>query len=535
MNFYQLVGIFWTNQTVMPKTPSTKLFHLIKSLSGPEKRYFKLFATGNRTDKTSKYLQLFDAVDAQEVYDDDALREIVYEGQTIQSRKFSELKAYLYDLILKSLQGYDEKSSIDFRLKNLLQSVRVLYKRSHYEDGKELLQKVKKLAYQYESYSHILEILNWEKQMAYTQRDITFLDSELERIDSEEKACLEQLRNLSVYRNIFFKIFIAIRKDAILRSEEQRENLQQIINHSLLEKVENARSHRAKVLYYRIFGLYYYATLDYQQFYEYSKTIIALMESQKHFLKEDVSSYIGALSNYSLSCGLLGRYDEVEQCLEKFQGIVPNTRDDEQTIYTEYYGKKFALCISTGEFSKGVEVVQQHLKESKKFDKSSFQRSRFYFQYFYVYFGIGDYDKALEYLNKWLNLPRSIERQDLQSLARILNLLIHFEMGNNILLDYLFRSTYRFLRKRNRIHGFEKSVLDFIRETNRVHSARELRAAFIELKNEFIRLSGNPSEKIMLQYFDFVVWLDSKINGQTFAEAMKAKYEAQQSSQRNLE
>ena len=73
----------------MPKTPSHKLFNLVKSLSGSEKRYFKLFVNKNQTGKDNKYILLFDALDTQENYDDEALREIVYPNQTIQSRKFS--------------------------------------------------------------------------------------------------------------------------------------------------------------------------------------------------------------------------------------------------------------------------------------------------------------------------------------------------------------------------------------------------------------------------------------------------------------
>ncbi|MFT5763175.1 MAG: hypothetical protein ACI8X3_000594, partial [Saprospiraceae bacterium] len=136
----------------MPKTPSLKLYNLIKSLSGSEKRYFKLFATGNRADKSSKYLVLFEAIDNQESFDDEELKKIVYQGEQIFSRKYSELKAYLYDLVLAGLRGYDEKSSIDFKIKGMLQSIRVLYKRSHYQDCRELLPKIKKLAYKYESF-----------------------------------------------------------------------------------------------------------------------------------------------------------------------------------------------------------------------------------------------------------------------------------------------------------------------------------------------------------------------------------------------
>ena len=508
----------------MPKTPSTKLFNLIKSLSGSEKRYFKLFASNAKADKTNKYLLLFDAIDAQETFDDEKLKESVYAGEAIQSRKYSELKAYLYDLILKSLHGYDEKSSIDFKIKGLLHSVRVLYKRSHYDDCKEILLKVKKLAYLYESFANILEVLNWEKQIAYAQMDIPFLDSDLDRIDEEERQCLERLSNLSGYKNVFYKVLVNIRKNALLRSEEQRKLLKKVIENPLLQNVELAQSHKAKTLYYRTLSLYYYAILDHEKFYNSSKQVIEEMESRPLLLKEDVSEYISALSNFTLSCGFLEKYEEVKQTLDKLLKINTNTLDDELKVHMEYYSKYFSLYTFTGEFEKGLKILEKHLEGLKKFDEKSFQKGRFYFHYFYIYFGLGDFDKALDYLNQWLNLPRSIERQDLQSLARILNLIVHFEMVNTLLLEYLFRSTYRFLRKRNRMYDFEKRVLTFIKDSSKIHSSRELREAFTKLKNDFEELSKIPSEKVMFQYFDFIAWLESKTSNESFSAVVKRRY-----------
>ena len=144
--------------------------------------------------------------------------------------------------------------------------------------------------------------------------------------------------------------------------------------------------------------------------------------------------------------------------------IKAKTIDDEFRIFKHYNTLNFRLCITTGEFEEGHRALEQHLKDVKKFGSHADERGAFYFQYFYIYFGMGDYEKALIYLNQWLSLPRSVEREDLQSLARILNLIIHYEMDNAILLEYLFRSTYRFLKKRNRAFEFERSVLTFIQK-----------------------------------------------------------------------
>ena len=130
-------------------------------------------------------------------------------------------------------------------------------------------------------------------------------------------------------------------------------------------------------------------------------------------------------------------------------------------------------------------ALTQHLKDIKRFGAHADERGTFYFQYFYIYFGMGDYEKALVYLNQWLSLPRSVEREDLQSLARILNLIIHYEMDNSILLEYLSRSTYRFLKKRNRAFEFERSVLNFIQKTSKIQRKAEFKKAFQNLKTDF--------------------------------------------------
>lgn len=504
----------------MPKIPSNKLFRLIKSLSGSEKRYFKLFVHEDGR-KSNKYIQLFDAIETQEEFDDGVLKKIIYKGEAIQSRKYSELKAYLYDLILKSLQAFDEKLEVDFRIKQLLNSVRVLYRRSLFADCLDLLKKTKKLAYRYEKFNAILEILDWEKQVAYTQTNIDFLDEELPRIEMEEKEILGRLSNLKTYRHLFLQLLVSLRKDSFLRSEEQRARQKLLKENILIKDISQASSHRAKIFYYRFLSAYHYSLLEFDQFYELGKQLLILMESQPHILEEEKSEYISALSNFALSCNMLGRYEELEKCLEKFQLIDPSTRDDHVKIHRQYYTLKFRLCINTGAFEEGLKALNSHLKEVKKFDTTIFEKGDLYFQYFYIYFGNKDYDKALECLNKWLNLPKTVERKDLYSLARILNLIVHYEMGNSILLNSLIRSTQRFLSKENKLFELERHIVGHIRDANKVIGQVEEKQVFLNLKQALKPLTKIPSERAMLKLFDIEAWLDSKIQSKPFAEIVQ--------------
>lgn len=507
----------------MPKTPSIRVYSLIKSMTAAEKRYFKVFIGSSEGD--NKYRRLFDAIDLQPVFDDEALAQAVYPGESIESRKYSELKGYLYQLILKSLQSYDEHTSIDYQLKRQLQSIRVLFKRARYEDCRSIILKTKKLAYQYEDFTSVVELLNWEKQVAYAEMDVAFFDNQLVRIDEEEKTCLRLLSNLSDYRNIFFKLYISIRTQNFLRNEDKIAYLKGMIQQPLLQEAGQAQSHLAQVLYYRIYTLYYYSLLDIGQFYYSGRQLLEVMESKPLLLQEDTSSYISALSNFTLSCGLLDKYAEVNACLQKFKGIKPKTLDDEIKIHRSYYTYLFGLCIYTGDFEAGVLALQQHFEESQKLDSQLFETSSFYFQYFYIYFGAKDYDKALLYLNRWLGLPKSIDRQDMQSLAKIINLMLHYELGNYMLLEYLLRSTYRYLQQRERLLEFERRILVFIRASQKFKTTKELKQGFSQLREGLIELSSIPSEEAMLRYFDIIAWLESKITDRDFATVVQQNYQ----------
>ena len=369
----------------MAKTPSSKLFDLVKSLTGSEKRYFKIFVS-SKEKGNNKYSQLFDAIDQQLSFNDEALRQTIYGQEKIETRKYSELKSYLYELILKSLQSYDEKSSIDYKLKNMLLGVRTLFKRSHFEDCKSILKKTKKIAIEYEDFNTLIEILNWEKKIAYTKTDIAFLDKELDRISDHEKETLYKLNNISAYRSIFFKILVSLRKD-VSRSEKQKTALSKLMNDPLMENEEKPISHIARILFYRIKSIYYFSSSKFHDFYESSNQLLAIMESRAFLFNEDVSEYISALNNHVVSCGVLGKYGEVGKTLDKLITVKPLTQDDSVKIQRQYYMNKFRLCITTGEFKEGLKELKKHLKEIKKTDQNLYNKNSFYLQYFCIYFG----------------------------------------------------------------------------------------------------------------------------------------------------
>lgn len=503
----------------MAKTPSNRLFLLIKSLSGAEKRYFHI-ATQKDTD--SKYVQLFAAIDAQQTFDEAALQLAIYGKQPVTGKKYSELKAYLYDALLKHLSDFDAHTGVDYTLKGMLLGIQSLFKRRMMDDCKYQLRRAKKLAILHEQFAVILELSAWEKQVTYAEADIDYFDQHLARIQAEEAACLAQWENLKAYENLFYELYVLMRKNTI-KTEAGRRQIEAWLVYPLLVDESACRSFKARVLYYRIHAILRHQLRDMDAFYQYSKQLIDILESRPLLLRDDTAHYIAALSNYATSCGYSGRYDELRDCLRKLQKVVPVTLDDTLKIHRQYYTNFFSLCINTGRFTEGLAAVQQHLAASETFDQHLFERSSFYFQYFYLYFGVGDFSSALTHLNAWLDLPRSVEQQDLQSLARLLNLLVHFELGNTLVVDSLLRSTHRKLSKAGQLNAFEQFFVQTLRQANQAPNTREQRLRFAQGLIRLRELDLQPSDRAILRFFDFESWLEAKATRASFEQVVQRK------------
>jgi len=495
----------------MSKKHSDKLFKLVKSLSTAEKRYFKVVAN-KKGDASNKYILLFDAIDAQEEFDDLVLMQKVYKDEEIKSRKYSELKGYLFDVILKTLQSYDERSSVFNRIANLMANVDVLFKRGHMQLCREELRKAKKLALLYEEYTTLYEILKWEKWIAHTLIDVDFLHSELGRIAEEEEMYLEQLNLLSKYRNLFLELYLKIKSGGKL------EDVKHISDNELVKK-EKFSSHRTHVICFRTKALLAYIQQKGEAFHNYSKELVTIMESKPHFLKVEVSEYISALHNYCVSCYSNKDYDEMYIANEKINKIVPLNMDDRIKIYRQYKQIFFSWCIRTGEFAKAKDNLEEHFQKISTFKTTTFDDHQFYFFYAYIHFGNGDYDTALYHLNNWLNLPNTIDNPNLQMLARVFNLILHFELGNTILLESLIKSTYRFMKKGNRLQEVERAFLSFINSVIKAQGKKAQLECFQKFKNQLELISDTNEARI--SSFDLMAWIDSKFLNMDFAEIVK--------------
>src|SRR6476659_4264547 len=97
----------------MPNRSTDALFQLIKSLEKSEKRNFKLYVKRNSGNEDLKIVQLFDALDKMDEYDEEQL---LKKNKSLSKQQLSNMKAHLYRKVLSSLRLIKDAENIDLQL-----------------------------------------------------------------------------------------------------------------------------------------------------------------------------------------------------------------------------------------------------------------------------------------------------------------------------------------------------------------------------------------------------------------------------------
>jgi hypothetical protein len=507
--------------------PSTELFKLIKSLSKSEKRFFKLMSALQDGDKN--YLKIFDFIDSRASYSEEDLKDF-FRDETFIKHLPSE-KNHLYKLILKSLRLFHGEESISSVLKQEIKNVEVLFNRALLKECEKFLVRAKILAQQHEEFYYWFELISWEKKLlenAYESGDFT---KSIEKLIEEEEYVISRLRNLAEYQMIYSKIDLVFRSGGFTRTENEIKVVDDIADYHLIKGQNTALSIRASSMCYYIKGLCAASKRDYNQsFIFFNKTREILDKNE--FIKIDLGQrYVMTLSHL-LRCYIENKnFDKASQLihdLRSLEGLKGFTSTEiSLKIFTRSSVLELMLFHSIGEFKKSVLLLPEIERKQKIFGDKVSKEQEVLLTYYKAYncFGSGDYKKALFYLNNILNDNEQKLRQDIYSFSRIFNLILHYELGNIDLLDYLIKSAGRYFSKNDRLNTIELTFIKYFRKLSRAIENSERLLIFEMLKQELDELFLDEKQKVVLEYFNIGAWLTSKIYKITFSEAIKSELE----------
>lgn len=500
----------------MANKVSSHLYDLIYSLSSSERRYFKLYVANHIGKQNDLSLKLFDLIARNEGTPIEKI-----EKRIKFTNHPSRLKNYLYDLILKSLEAYHSKNSISIKIRKLINQIENLYNKALYEQCIVLAKKTLKEAEKIDNQNFKIDILDWHLN-ALRQLEHKNIDLLEKQLYAKQTEAINKLKLEKEYRKLSQAIFKLTKQSGTFRSQENKDQLNEMIDNPFLSDYSMATSYSSKSEFNNIFASYYSYFDDTKKVKHYTKQNLLLYEDFPARKELNQYNYITLLNNYSLSCSSIGEFEKADYYFSKMENIVPITNQVEVKIFEYLSANRLDLYLRSGELNKALILTGKIETDLSKFGLrvSILFKTVMYSNLCYLFFAIGQYRNALKYNNLIINSDNDSFRSDIFRFARIMNLLIHYEMGDKLSINYFYDATERYLNKNNKIYVFETWFMQFFKALLKLDNT-DNKLFFKDKEQELLAILLDKNERIVISHFNILAWLRTKIDNIPFEDAIK--------------
>lgn len=502
------------------------LFNLIKSLTKTEKRHFRLFVNRSGNTDDVKFIKLFDAMESMTLYDDHAILKKV---PAIKKVQFSNQKAHLYKQVLSSLRHYHSGQNIDIQLRESLDHAKILYNKGLYKQALKVLDKSKGLAKESKYYTIGLEIMEFEKliESQYITRSI---DTRAEELTAEVDETTQIIASINKLSNLALNLYGLYLRNGHAKSEADIQEVQKYFeSHMPMLEIEALDFYEQ--LYYHQCHVWFNTIIqNFPNCYKHANYWIDLFKNCPKMARKEPIQFIKGYHNLLSALFHLQHYSRFCQVLSELEALQHN-EDIVKDLNTEVLVFKFLFSsrankhFMEGSFDEGVKLIPELLNKLEEYSsKIDPERSLlFYYKIATLYFGSGDNHKAIYYLNKIVTFKELNLREDIHCFARILNLIAHFDAGEDHQLEYQIKSTFQFIGKMNDQHAVQKEIFQFLRKAGKINP-NELKNEFQLLHDRILVYQEDIYERRPFLYLDILSWLKSKIENRPVQQIMQEKF-----------
>ncbi len=501
------------------------LFQLVHSLEKAEKRNFKLYIKRSSSNEDLKIIELFDALDKLDEYDETLLLKKL---SSIKKPQLSNTKVHLYKQLLASLRLLKSTDSIDMQLNEQLDYARILYNKGLYQQSLKILEKAKEIAREHYKYNFLTQVISWEKKIetlhitGSMQDKGTILASEAVEVNTR----VDMVARMS---NLALQLYSFYIKNGHARNEKDEVGVTTFFNKNMPENATIQTGFYERLYLYQSYCWYAFIRQDFLMYYRHAQKWNNIFNEQPLMIKVETGYYIKGLHNLLNAHFDLRNFRGFEITLKEFKEFAATplaNRHDNHRIQTFIYINSATINqhFMLGTFAEGLKLVPELEAKLKEYDLYLDNHRILVFNYKIanLYFGSGNYDKAVDYLQKIINDNIDL-RIDLQCYSRLLHLMAHYELGNFEIIDSLVKSVYRYMAKMGNLTVVEEIMFKFLRNSflqPRSKIKQELENFLYSIKT----LEKNRFQTRTFAYLDIISWVESKVYQKPLSEIIENKY-----------
>lgn len=503
---------------------SDTLFQLVHSLEKAEKRHFKLYIKRSSSKEDLKIIQLFDALDKMHEYDEQVLLKKLTDNS---KTKLANLKTHLYRELLASLRLLKTGENVDLQLSEHLDNARLLYNKGLKQQSLRIIERAKEVARANQKMNTLVQLISLEKkiEILHITRSTTDKTEKMAEEGLEISSHIDRVTRLSNLALLLYRWYVI---NGHARNEEDEKDIKVFFKDYLPKDLTRVNGFYEELYLYQSYCWYAFIRQDFLMYYRYAQKWVDLYEAHPFLKTVETGHYIKGMHTLLNAHFDLRNFQKFDLALKQFEDYSKtheaNMHDNFRTHTSIYInGARINGHLMKGTFKEGLKLVEEIEERLNEYSLFVDQHRILVFNYKIasLYFGSGDYEKALDYLQRIINGPMNL-RIDLQCYARLMHMICHYELGNYEILDSLAKSVHRFMAKMKNLTVVEEAMFRFLK--NSYKSPEQIREALKKFLEQIKHLEKSRFETRSFAYLDIISWLESKVHHKTMSEIIYGKY-----------
>lgn len=443
----------------------SELYLLISGMTSAERRHFRVFAKASSGHEPSQHARLFDLLESIPKVNESELIERIRKAGL--SPNLATLIPRLNGQVLTCLVQLKSSKSVDAQLYHLLAEIEVLYSKQMMAQVKRWIRRGKGWARKYSRAQTELEILQWERKVV-AQENRKDLARDLGALREEEIQLVEWVQLQRELSHLQSEVRMLARQGLSPKIPAEYAMIQACYQPELLERGQNSGDQLCLVYAGNIMGIYHVLCRNHQLALKSYLPLIDFWESNPVWFEDQPELSLMIFNNFHLASMYASRdMERLEHFFSLLHGY--NFKDPNHRFLFQRttFQAEFITYMNTGRREKTAELVDR-LRiwmegMGKKLNPS--QRLTFLYNILVFQFLVGNWRAANRVVIEILNLSARQFRQDIQDCARVMQIVLHFELGNEDLCENLVRNHGNFFR---RARGSETPHAEFAKGMGKV-------------------------------------------------------------------
>ena len=403
-------------------------------------------------------------------------------------------------------------------------SIEILFHKGLYHEALKLVAKAEDLARECENFQLMIDILTWKKRCSGYSLGL----KKAAEVNLEIDQCILLLNNFKRITDLYYESNLIQADNEKYSKSEVLKKLQKILNEPELKNEKNALSFSAKIFYYLIYSNYYYSIDDKQKEYNHLQKLVDILNQSKTYAIENPLDYV-SIYNRLLSIKKFfpkSTFFEDIKVLQEFPKKI-NIRKEviAERVFIHANTHELEYYLINNDFQAALNKIKDIEKEISKLnmDIEPYHIIYFYYLHAITLIYVGQFHKALKFINKTLNEFVFDARPQVYLRIEVLNVITHYELKNYSLVTSLSKQILKKNQSKSILTLFEEHILKVLyKVTNSKHLSPKEETLLIQALVEELNKNKQLNQlSVNILHENYEKWLIAKVKRKHVHELYK--------------